>query len=62
MWKWWFYDGGKKVVAQFGFPHGDDIGAYALYDTKTGRKLATYYPEKHKKQPAWLQQLRRSNG
>lgn len=61
MWKWLFYDGGKQVVAQFGFPHGDETGAYALYDTKTGRKLAEYFPTGKKKAPKWLQQLRRSN-
>lgn len=61
MWKWWFYEGGRKVVAQFGFPHGDDTGAYALYDTKTGRQLAVHYPKKQKKPPLWSQQPRRSN-
>jgi hypothetical protein len=58
MWEWWFRDGGKQVVAQFGFPHGDSMGAYALYDTETGRKLAEFYPTEA---PDWVQQLRRSN-
>jgi hypothetical protein len=57
MWKWWFRDGGKQVVAQFGFPHGDETGAYALYDTKTGRKLAFFSPKEEKKAPRWLQPL-----
>ena len=61
MWKWWFRDGGKQAVAQFGFPHGDETGAYALYDTKTGRKLAEYFPTGKKKAPKWVQQVRRSN-
>jgi hypothetical protein len=61
MWKWWFRDGGRQAVAQFGFPHGDETGAYALYDTKTGRKLAEYFPTEKKKAPIWLHQLRRSN-
>jgi hypothetical protein len=57
MWRWKFLSGGKQVVAQFGFTHGDATGAYALYDTKTGRELARFSSEKEEG-PDWVQQLR----
>jgi hypothetical protein len=55
VWDWWFRDGGKQAVVKFGFPHGDDTGAYALYDTKTGDELATFSPSTRKKYPKWLE-------
>jgi len=61
IWKWWFRDNGKHVVVQFGFPHGDATGAYALYDTETVRELATFSPTENKEAPEWVQQLRPSN-
>jgi hypothetical protein len=61
IWKWWFGDGGKQVLVQSGFPHGDETGAYALYDTDTGQKLATFSPTEKKKAPNWVRQLWRSN-
>jgi len=60
MWRWKFLEGGKQVVVQGGFPHGDDTGAYALYDTGTGRRLAKFSSNK-KKAPKWVQQLESSN-
>jgi len=60
MWRWKFLEGGKQVVVLGGFPHGDDTGAYALYDTGTGRQLAKFSPRK-KKVPKWVQQLGASN-
>ncbi len=60
MWRWKFLEGGKQVAVQGGFPHGDDTGAYALYDTGTGRRLAEFSSNK-KKAPTWVQQLRSSN-
>ena len=61
MWCWMFLEAGKQVVVQFGFPHGDATGAYALYDTETGRELGTFSPTENKEAPEWVQQLRRSN-
>ncbi len=62
MWKWWFHNGGKQIVAQFGFPHGDEVGAYALFDTNTGRKLAEFLPAEETPPPKWLQQLPHQTG
>lgn len=59
-WGWKFLKGGKQVVVQVGFPHGDATGAYALYDTETGRELATFSPTENKEAPDWVRQLRRS--
>jgi len=55
MWRWRFLDGGKRVVVQGGFAHGDDTGAYVLYDTDTGRELAKF-SSTTKKAPKWVQQ------
>ncbi len=60
MWRWKFLEGGKQVVVQGGFPHGDNTGAYALYDTGTGRQLAEFSSNKNKP-PKWVQQLRPSD-
>lgn len=60
MWRWKFLKGGKQVVVQFGFPHGDDTGAYELYDTNTGRRIAKFFSSTKKKTPPWVQQLQSS--
>ena len=60
VWGWKFLGGGKQVVVQSGFPHGDETGAFALYDTETGRKIAEFSSKKEKA-PNWVQELRRSN-
>ncbi len=56
---WKFLEAGKQIVVQSGFPHGDETGAYALYDTESGRQLAEFSSEV-KKTPNWVEQLRRS--
>lgn len=58
-WRWKFLEGGRKIVIQFGFPHGDIAGAYTLHDTETGRDLGSY-SENEKEAPHWVQELRRS--
>jgi hypothetical protein len=60
MWRWKFLAGGKQIAVESGFPHGDDRGACALYDTETGGVLATF-SSTGKKAPEWVQQLRSSN-
>jgi hypothetical protein len=59
VWRWKFLEAGKLVVVQFGFPHGDETGTFALYDTKAGKQIAEFYPEK-KEAPAWVQQLQQT--
>ncbi|MGH8600153.1 MAG: hypothetical protein ACRET1_05780 [Burkholderiales bacterium] len=59
-WRWKFLADGGQVVLQYGLPHGDETGAYALYDTKTGRELAGF-SSRSKNAPKWVQQLRSSN-
>ncbi len=61
MWRWKFLEGGKQIVVQGGFPHGDDMGAYALYDAETGRQLAKFSSKEEGSPPNWVQQLRRLN-
>ena len=56
VWRWRFLAGGKQVVLQYGFPHGDDVGVFALYDTATGRRLSKFSSTK-KKFPKWVHQL-----
>ncbi len=73
-WRWKFLEAGKQIVVQYGFPHGDSTGSYALYDTETVQELANFsateyhvpdepkdmsYGDK-KKAPDWVRQLRRS--
>jgi len=50
-WGWMFTDHGRRVITHSGFPHGDNTGAYALFDTATGRRLATFAPPQPV--PAW---------
>lgn len=57
VWRWKFLDSGKQIVMQFGFPHGDDAWAFALYDTETTRELAKFSSTR-KKPPKWVKQLR----
>jgi hypothetical protein len=52
-WSWNFLNGGKRVAACSGFPHGDNSGACELYDTTTGRKLAEYSGN-GKSPPSWV--------
>ena len=74
-WRWKFLEAGKQIVVQYGFPHGDSTGSYALYDTETVHELANFsateyhvpvepkdmsYGDK-KKAPDWVHQLLRSN-
>jgi len=40
VWSWKFLKGGKQVAVHGGFPHGEESGADALYDTETGRELS----------------------
>jgi hypothetical protein len=39
---WKFLKGGKEVATLTGFPHGDEMEIYDIYDTETGRNLANY--------------------
>ena len=55
MWNWKFIDKGKQIAVQYGFPHGDE-GAFALYETDSGNKLADYSAIE-KTTPRWVQQL-----
>lgn len=55
IWGWKFLKGGEKVAMQSGFPHGDDTGEYALYETGTGRKLAEYSLKENS--PGWVQKF-----
>lgn len=61
MWHWTFLKGGKHVAVQSGFPHGDLTGAYALYETDTGRELAKFSAKTNREAPHWVQQLQSSN-
>ena len=54
LWSWSFLSNGEQVATLSGFPHGDDIGEAALYDTATGHQLATFKGEGEK--PAWVEQ------
>jgi hypothetical protein len=60
-WYWKFLEAGKRIAVQFGFPHGEQPDAFALYDTKTGRKLAEFFTREEDDGPNWVQQLRRSS-
>jgi len=59
IWGWKFLKGGKQIVVQSGFTHGDETGSYALYDTETVRQLDEFSSKK-KKIPNWVQQLQRT--
>jgi hypothetical protein len=41
-WGWQFRAGGAQVAVQYGFPHGDNTGAYKLYDVASGKMLQEY--------------------
>ena len=53
LWDWQFSEGGKQVVTESGFPHGDVSGAYELIDVETGHKLAEYSFSQNA--PKWAQ-------
>ena len=71
-WRWKFLEAGKQIVVQYGFPHGDSTGSYALYDTETGSELAKFSSTEYyaldvtkdmscrdkQKVPDWVEQLR----
>jgi hypothetical protein len=57
IWEWAFVGGGKRVVIHYGFPHGDEVGAYALYDAETGVKEADYTPGQKGTRPDWAREL-----
>ncbi|MBZ5553099.1 MAG: hypothetical protein LAO21_10290 [Acidobacteriia bacterium] len=61
IWSWTFLKGGKCLAMQYGFPHGDETGAFALYDTDTGRVIAQFSSKTKKEAPHWVQQLLMSN-
>ena len=42
IWDWAFINRGAQVVIHYGFPHGDGVGAYALYDAGSGEKIGSY--------------------
>ncbi|MDA8091915.1 MAG: hypothetical protein M0Z61_17050 [Nitrospiraceae bacterium] len=60
IWSWSFWAGGKEVAMHYGFPHGDDTGSYALYDSESGREIAHYNPKDKEAPgpvPGWARQL-----
>lgn len=56
---WTFVKGGDEVAIRYGFPHGDTLDAYALYDTASGKKLADFSTTEKKSAPGWVRELAR---
>lgn len=46
IWDWKFKKEGKQVTVHYGFPHGDETGVFAVYNTETGRKVGASSPKK----------------
>jgi hypothetical protein len=60
IWNWSFIRGGDRVAIQYGFPHGDEVGAFALHDAVSGKKISEY-SQIGKRKPDWVQELESSN-
>ena len=56
VWTWAFVEGGRKVSLQYGFPHGESRGAFALHDVESGRELARF-SSKPETAPDWVKPL-----
>lgn len=54
---WTFVRGGDDVAIRYGFPHGDTLDAYALYDAASGKKLADFSTTEKKSTPGWVRKL-----
>lgn len=54
---WTFVKGGNEVAIRYGFPHGDTLDAYALYDAASGKKLADFSATEKKSAPDWVREL-----
>jgi hypothetical protein len=56
VWEWAFLAGGKQVVVHSGFPHGDALGQYTLYDSDSGQRRESFVPDE-RPAPKWVQAL-----
>ena len=52
VWDWSFSRDGQRIILFSGFPHGDTIGDYELFDLGTGARLARYSVKKDS--PQWV--------
>ncbi len=59
VWNWIFWQNGRQVAVHSGFPHGDEDGAYALYDAETGQRVASY--ARGPDRPAWAEALAKTD-
>lgn len=61
VWDWKFINSGKRIVIQYGLPHGDEIGSYLLFDSESGNKQgewsATETPDQVTEIPDWVREF-----
>jgi hypothetical protein len=61
VWDWKFINSGKRIVIHYGFPHGDEMDAYLLYDAESGNKQsewsATEIPDRVREIPDWVREF-----
>ena len=53
VWDWMFLKDGSQAAIHYGFPHGDENGAYSLYDVQNG-KLLNNITDKKSDSPHWV--------
>jgi hypothetical protein len=60
VWGWTFLNNGAQVVVESGFPHGDALGRFELFDSDSGQQRETFVPDPDSEKPApqWVEEFR----
>jgi len=60
VWDWTFLNNGAQVVVESGFPHGDALGRFELFDSDSGQRRGTFVPDPDGEKPAppWVEAFR----
>ena len=56
IWDWAFINRDTQVVIHYGFPHGDGIGTFALFNAGSGEKIADYDASEI---PEWVREFQK---